>query len=210
MRVVLGILLIVAAVAFLVFSIIPAITEDNQFALDIFEPIYCASGEQLSSERVVGPSSDGGINMTAYYTCMRVNETSYDATGRMVLITGAGFTVPLLLGILLIITGARRQSDQDRIYYGTGGQTTRQPRRRTSVVTVNTGGVPSSEFSFDPSASAPAVAPDDIFNMPLDAPAASSEPGLQEKLRQLEAAYDQHLINHEEYERKRAEILREF
>ena len=45
---------------------------------------------------------------------------------------------------------------------------------------------------------------------PTSAQQESSQIDLQEKLRQLEEAYDHHLINREEYERKRDEILREF
>ena len=189
-RVSIGILLIFAAVGFLLFSLIPAMTDDSQFVLDIFEPIYCGAGEQLSAERVVGRTSDGGVGMTAYYTCMRPNESTYDATGKMFLITGGVFTALLLLGIALLVF-ARRSADS-AVY--AGGAPVR-------YVTVSVQ---------DASGGAPASAPEDLFDLPLNANPPAAAPDLQEKLRQLQEAYDHQLISRDEYDRKRTEILSEF
>lgn len=220
MRVVIGMLLIFAAVGFLLFSIIPAISDNNQFVLDFFEPIYCGAGEQLTAEREVGPVRDAdgseGMGFSAYYTCTRADETTYDATGKAWLVTGGIFTVVLLLGIMFIISGsrARASSQVQTMPYGSPARQT--PRRAAS------GDLPSSEYKFDTTSAAPVSAPDDLFNLPLEKPVeapmtvaatgltASTMFDLQEKLRQLEEAYDHHLINREEYERKRDEILRDF
>lgn len=223
MRVAIGILLIFAAVGFLLFSIIPAISDESQFVLDFFEPIYCGAGEQLTAKREVGPVRDAdgseGIGYSAYYTCTRANETTYDATGKAWLVTGGIFTLVLLLGIIFIISGSRGRaaSQVQTMPYGSGSSPVRQTPRRAA-----NDDIPSSGYKFDTSTTAPVSAPDDLFNLPLEKPVeapmtvaatgltASTMFDLQEKLRQLEEAYDHHLINREEYERKRDEILRDF
>jgi hypothetical protein len=222
MRVAIGLLLIFAAVAFLLFSIIPAITDENQFVLDIFEPIYCGAGEQLSAEREVGPTTDAdgseAMGYTAYYTCTRADETTYDATGKAWLVSGGVFTLALLLGIGFIISGSRARATAYAQSLPTGYSAQVRPTTRRNA----SNDLPSSGYKFDTTTAAPVSAPEDLFNLPLEKPVeapmtvaatgltASTMFDLQEKLRQLEEAYDHHLINREEYERKRDEILREF
>jgi hypothetical protein len=101
-RVLLGLLLIVAAVAFLIFSIVPAMT-DNNFVLGVLQPLYCESGDHLSAEQIVTHDSDG-TGYSADYTCMRRDETTYNVSGKAFVITAVGFVIPLLLGIGLITT----------------------------------------------------------------------------------------------------------
>lgn len=230
MRISIGMFLIFAAIAFLLFSLIPAITDNSQFVLNIFEPIYCGEGEHLTAEREVGlvRDADGSTatGYSAYYTCVRADETTYDVTGKSWLIMGGVFTAVLLLGIGFIISGSRGRSaaatyTQTMPYAsGSRSQIYTTPGR-TVTVTVNND-VPSSDYKFDTTTAAPVSAPEDLFNLPLEKPAeapmtvaatgltASTMFDLQEKLRQLEEAYDHHLINREEYERKRDEILRDF
>ncbi len=244
MRVLIGILLILAAVAFLLFTLIPALTDDNQFALNIFEPVLCASGETLTAVREVGPTSDGGVGFTAYYSCTRANASSYDVTGRAWLIMGGGFVVLLLLGIGFLLSGRRRAVVETTAVYG-GGHFAQAGRQ--NPMSAAPASAPDDIFNIPVDNKATMIsrapagsAPDDLFNLPIDnkatmisrppadmpladgmptmmsakpAPAAQPETpqfDLQEKLRQLEEAYDHHLINREEYERKRDEILREF
>jgi hypothetical protein len=102
-RILIGLLLIGAAVAFLIFSIVPAMT-DSDFVLGVLQPLYCEPGDHLSAEQIVSSTRDGGTGYSADYTCMRRDETTYNVSGKAFVIMGVGFVIPLLLGILLITT----------------------------------------------------------------------------------------------------------
>jgi hypothetical protein len=99
MRALIGLFLLMWAIVFLLFSIAPAVLEDSQAILNVLEGIYCDPGDTISARRIITHDSDG-TGYSAEYTCMRPNETTYDATGKSILITIVGFTVPLFLSIM--------------------------------------------------------------------------------------------------------------
>jgi hypothetical protein len=101
-RIWIGLLLIGAAVAFLLFSIIPAVSE-NTFVMGVLQGMYCDPGDQLSAERIV-TYDDDGTGYSADYTCTRPDESTYNVTGKSILYTIVGFTIPLMLGIGIMTT----------------------------------------------------------------------------------------------------------
>jgi hypothetical protein len=183
MRVGIGLALIGVAVVFLLFSVIPAVI-DSQFVLDILERVYCNAGDQLSAVRTSGPTHDGGTGYSAIYTCTHSNETQYDVTTRSWIITGVGFTVPLLLGIGVLIFSRTDYGHAQEINTNQPIGSGRQAFRVGSV-TIST---PAPQrYAFD-----------------------DLSPSLSERLQDLEDAYAMNLVTREEYERKRADIMRRF
>lgn len=112
MRVLLGLFFTTAAVVFMMFSIIPAVIPDSQAVLDILERFYCDNpGDQLSAEQIITHDSDG-TGYSADYTCMGRDERPYNVTGKAIVLTIIGFTVPLLLGIFFFISAGSRLNRQ--------------------------------------------------------------------------------------------------
>lgn len=225
MRILLGILLIIGAVAFLMFVISPALIESD-FVLNVLEPIYCERGDQLSAEQTVSRASRGGTAYSAIMTCMRRNETTYDVTGKSFVISAVGFTVPLLLGVTLIVLGGRSVTRTRNGYIALGGDQTMtdmnqwistlpggvQDTLRANGVTITTtnwsGGLSDDmqEMLRAHGINLSGTASGTPYEFSFD----DDSPDLATKLKQLQTAYDQHLITRDEFERKRADVLAQF
>ena len=200
MRVLFGIVFIIAAVVFLLLSVAPAVIE-HQALLDLWQPIYCDAGDQLTAERIVEPTFDGGTGFSAIYACVRQNGATYDVTAKSWVITGVGFTVPLLLGILMIVVSGRSQREDEgdvlqQQYRMSQYNAARRQGQMPSVTVMSASmdAAPSAEFPFD---------------VP-DAPQAGGLADLSRKLEELQTALEHNLITRAEYDQKREEILREF
>lgn len=117
MRSKLGIFLICFAVMFLLFIIVfPALIEFKEGSLfySVYETLACGTNnENLEITREVGTSSDGGTSFTAHFHCFdNKTERWVDETGKMFLIGGGGFTLLLIVGIVLTIQASHSWMNQ--------------------------------------------------------------------------------------------------
>lgn len=177
-----GALLMLVSFAALAFWLAPLFMIDSQPVLNILEPILCAPGETLTMEVVVTHDFDGtGYN--GDYDCMRRDETTYDVSGKAFLLGAAGFAVPFTLGLLLFLAGINRDVRAARSANAIpGGESLPAWGAAT----------PSQTYSFDVNTHTPAS---------LD---------LAARLKQLRDAYEAGMITAQEYERTKADLLRDF
>ena len=193
----LGVLLIVISFVALGFWLSPIIISDNQSILNLMKPILCAPGENLTMSVVVTHDFEG-TGYSGDFDCHRPDETSYDVTAKSFIIAAASFTIPFLIGLFMSIAAFNRAVrgviPTRTVEINTGWN---QPSMSTAVSdafhSMNT---PSNNFSFG----APAATP---------APTAGNTE-LTQRLKQLRDAYDAGMISNEEYERTKADLLKDF
>ena len=189
----LGVFLIVVSFVALGFWLSPIIISDNQSILNLMKPILCAPGENLTMSVVVTQDFEG-TGYSGDFDCIRPDETSYDVTGKSFIIAGASFTIPFLIGLFMSIAAFNRAVrgviPTRTVEINTGWNT---PSMSTAV----------SEAFHSMSAPSNSVG----FNAPMP-PAEETE--LTKRLKQLRDAYDAGMISHEEYERTKADLLKDF
>src|SRR5690606_30254094 len=178
----LGVFLIILSFVTLAFGIVPLFVEGKEPFLNIMEPILCAPGENLTMEVVVTHHYDG-TGYSGDFDCHRPNETSYDVTGKAFLLGAASFTVPFLIGLVMSIRAFN---------HAVRGVIPTNPAH------YNTGwGQPSVSTTVS-----------NAFHSMNTPTAGNTE--LTQRLKQLRDAYDAGMISHEEYERTRADLLKDF
>jgi hypothetical protein len=145
LRIVLGIaLILVAIVTMLILVVLPVLPgqSDNPAVLNFMASILCQSGERTEIEVVVTHDSDG-TGYTPYTTCIGRENERTDASGKHLLITLVAFTVPFLVGLLLLIVnfGRAKRDVQDVLQTGQELiQIGREGFSLASVASVNVGG----------------------------------------------------------------------
>jgi hypothetical protein len=185
-RIFLGILLdVVATIAMLFFVVLPAVMpiDDVPGLEPILQTVLCERGETVEVERSSYSRRPGQVSYSANFYCVREAGTRRDVSGRVMLFGLILFIVPMLVGVLLIISGSismkkyRKRNDQ------------------ANVISLLQGFGISVE--------------DHGNNFGGMTPDAGESVSLTERLKALKNAYDQGLITIEEYESKRKEILRD-
>lgn len=200
----LGAFLIVIAVGLLFFNLSPLLFSDNEPILNIMEPVLCAPGENLTMRVIVTHDYDG-TGYSGDYDCVRPNETSYDVSAKAFIMAGAMFVVPFLIGLFMVITAFNR-SMRGMIPAGVMEINTGRPRSRGMAAEVINAAPPSQRYSFE----MPAVPDAAASSQPAEPPAETAAPALTARLQQLRDAYDTGMITYSEYERTRAELLKDF
>jgi hypothetical protein len=185
-------LIIFAVVALLVLVVVPLLPgmSDNPVVLNIAASILCQPNETAEIEVVVTTDSDG-TGYTPHVTCIGREGERTEQTGKLFLIVGVIFTVPLLLGILVLnLRGMRREV---REVVGVG-------QDMMSVLRQASKGNPAagSPSSIDAGLSS------DFWQ---GAREQSNTGNLVAKLKELEAARDSGLITQAEYDQLRKEVL---
>jgi hypothetical protein len=189
----LGLFLILVSFTALAFMLSTLFLEDKEPVLNILEPILCAPGENLTMSVVVTHDFDG-TGYSGDYDCVRPDETSYDVTDKSFILAGAAFTIPFLIGLVMVIVAFNR-AVRGVIPTGTVeiNPAWNTPSMSTSVSQAfHSQSVPSNTYSFDAPASTP------------------GNTELTSRLKQLRDAYDAGMISHDEYERTRADLLKDF
>jgi hypothetical protein len=177
---VLGILLDLFSVLFIGSALsLPAMADNNENAQNILNNLLCREEESYSQERYTRTDSQGTSTNTNMY-CDAANGERRNVTGTMILMVAAGFTIPFLLGLGLII-----------------GSSIALARRKVRNIMA------------DPqimvrSTSYP-ITPDVSQFQPT--PQTTAEPTLTEKLQQVEDALARGLITPDEYNAARKRIL---
>jgi hypothetical protein len=188
----LGGLLILVAIAALGFMLAPLFLQDKTPVLNVMQPIFCEPGDKLTVEVITSHYRPGETSVTGDYNCIRPNGTTYNVTDKSFIVGAAAFVVPFLIGLFLMI-GAWNRSVRGVIPAGT--------------VEINTGG------SFSPfTPTTPYMnpqSPSSGYSTGTGAnPQGNTE--LTNRLKQLRDAYDAGMISNEEYERTRADLLKDF
>lgn len=228
-RILLGIILIVAAIGLLlILVVLPVLpgSNDNPGVLNFFASILCEAGERAEIEVVVTTDNDG-TGYTPYTTCIGREGERTDASGKHLLIAVAAFTVPFLIGLFMIIFNARQARREVIDTWQTG-----QEMIRVIQDGVKTGSASASSFSTSGFFGTPqiefkdgvlkvdgveipmqGITPDQLKVFQTTSPVMmggtmqTSAGNLAAKLKEIQEARDAGLITSEEYERLRQEIL---
>lgn len=201
--IILSVLLMVGAVGYFIWVLQGP--SNNQVG-SFFNNLVCEDNEEMvqrTGAYVGDYGSSTGLTIngreTAFY-CEGLEGELRNVTGKTAMIIGGGFAGPLILGILLLIIGLRQvTSNATRNVYNMGGVTP----LGTPGVTVY--GMSNQSYSRDN------IPPEVLskVNRALDDAGLSQISGgsLSERLRQLEDAHNQGLINQSEYITMRQSIL---
>ncbi|MCD4685265.1 MAG: hypothetical protein K8S97_04955 [Anaerolineae bacterium] len=210
----LGVALIGLAVVLMVGLIalpIMAEPDNDDQATRWLETLLCKSGETYTQEEYTIRDSTGTSTNINMYCADAIGDTR-SVTGRMILITGASFVVPFLLGMTLIMFSAswltrnKVQTFLDGAQFVTtpDGKVKRSPAekfKRTGRTQWDMGGT---QVSVDPRSGQM-----QIDGQVIQAAGASNDETLSERLQELEDALKKRLITREEYYRLRQRILDE-
>jgi hypothetical protein len=194
----LGAFLIVLSLVALGFWLSPIVISDNQSILNIMQPFLCAPGEDITMVVVVTHDFEG-TGYSGDFDCHPADAASYDVTAKAFILGAASFTIPFLIGLFMCIAAFNRAVrgviSTRTVEINSGWN---QPSMSTAVSNAfHSMNQPPNSMGFG--ASAPAA----------PAPAAGNAE-LTQRLKQLRDAYDAGMISHEEYERTRAELLKDF
>ncbi|MEZ4669221.1 MAG: SHOCT domain-containing protein [Anaerolineae bacterium] len=223
MRIVLGVVLIIAAVVFLIIAVVVPVvpnTADNKAIDDFMARILCNPGESLVREQYVTRDSDGtGYSATIY--CINNERQRREATDKWILGSMAIFGISLCAGIAFIIWGSMRaaRSVQTTVY-ATSGSKVGQPGVTVQQFSsfgdssspidgleINEGGIKfgGMEIRMDSLTSERVQTLRQQMQSAMQSGTGSGD--LSSKLRQLQEARDAGLITGDEYERLRKEVL---
>ena len=106
----LGVLLIIlAVVGMMVIIVLPVLPPlaDNATIDQLLQPLICQPGETIQRE-LYSRSTGDGTNYSMDVYCLDRQEHRRDETGRWVLIGAVAFTIPLLIGLFMVIGASRR------------------------------------------------------------------------------------------------------
>jgi hypothetical protein len=227
-RVVLGILLmLIAFAALFLIVLLPTMSPENPFVLNMLEAVVCDPGQKAEVEVQVTHDSDG-TGYTPILTCIGREGERIDASGKHFGIGVVTFIVPFLLGLFLTIAGAGRRS---RIT----PQTVWMPGSNPQQVGFTSGAVSSSSMSSGTvfNSSPKIEVKDGVLNVdgieirmdglkpehlkvfeglsPVVMTGSMSASGgavtLAAKLKEIQEARDSGLITNAEYDKLRQEIL---
>lgn len=104
-----GLLIAVAAfIALMVFLILPSVTpaENVPGLVPLLQTLLCEKGETLGVERQIGSDEQGEASYSANFSCVSEANNKRDVTSRVTMIGIAFFVIPLVVGIVLMISGA--------------------------------------------------------------------------------------------------------
>ncbi len=197
----------------------------NPSVANMLESLLCEPEETISEYSSLTFRGTGTSRTTIYY-CEAPNGTQRDVTGPFILILFGGFGVPFVIGLIMTIITAnisvrRRTRAFTELFTRTG--------RRGGA--VNIPGQASSNYTRTEVYNQANIPPetrqvleqvfgnfDQVFDKLENAPAGTvittssglGQPSLADRLRQLDEARDQGLINADEYAKARAAILDNF
>lgn len=213
MKILLGILFIIAAVGLLiVMVVIPVLpnTAENATIDDLLARIVCNPGETLIREQYSRASNRGGTSYSANLYCINNENQRRDETVRWVVISAAAFVIPLLLGIFILNL---RAFQMRRVVFNTAPGVTVTHFSTSSSgsspiegLEINEGGIKfgGMEVRVD------SLTPERVQALRQQMQSVVQNNGgdnLAGKLRQLQETRDAGLISGEEYERLRKEVL---
>lgn len=227
-RVILGILLTVAAF-FLLFSFI----DGSPTVQNLITVLVCKPGEQFVEERgdTVGDAFGRNRGQELAYYCANQVGGQRDVTEGVIFVAIGSLVIPLLLGVVFIISGivgmvrgARRRAVSSVVgnpasfggfdaqrktpFVSTYEFDFRQPGQSATVVTMNGKQISPSELPNDTAQLVNEVL-SNLGGIMDNAQTWTPTTGgsLTEKLQQLQDAKDKGLISQDEYDRLRQEIL---
>lgn len=73
-------------------------------------PLLCQPEETILRDQYSGPSREGGTSYSMDVYCIDKDGDRRDETGRWALLGGGAFTIPFLIGLVLLIGGANRNT----------------------------------------------------------------------------------------------------
>jgi hypothetical protein len=228
LRIIFGIIFMVGA--FVVLFMFIQGPEDNALVGQVMTSLHCREGEHFVQEVGAyvdnfGTSADG---RTVNFYCEDERERQREVTGEAVLTLIAGFAVPFILGLLIMLWGIfalawkAMRGVTNAAMNGFGGSVvqTGQPSMFGQPVTTSTTYMTVDGKQVDPSQVPPEKMQQiqDVFKaLGMNAPqmgsnmVSSSTPmtgaDFVAQLKQLEDARNQNLITQDEYDRMRKEIL---
>ena len=108
----LGCLLMVVSMVLLfgiiVIPVLPFL--DKNTAIDNYlTPILCQPGEKIERDLYSEPNREGGTSFSMNVYCLDREEQRRDESGRWMLIGGAAFTLPFVIGLFAFIAGVNRR-----------------------------------------------------------------------------------------------------
>jgi hypothetical protein len=178
-----GVFLIGFAVVLLLSLLLyPVIANDDNTTVvaQIHQAVFCRDGETIAYETYSRSYGAGRTESSTQYFCEDVEGFQRDVTGIVMTVGIVGFTLALLMGILLSIMSVA------------AGQ------RKAVAVLMEQRKASFQRYGGSSLGDGTTVGFDD------------DDKGLDERLAELQRAYEQRLITREEYDKLRAEILHNF
>jgi hypothetical protein len=198
------------------FFVIALSGPENPYMKQIFTPIVCEENEELVQwlgRYIPRSGSSGGGREMAFY-CEDSEGEERDVTGSVVGIMAAGFAIPLILTIVLVIVGStmaatsRMKRLSQNVFGNTVWNTMGNTQSSMTVVDLRDGSYQSGEIPPEKLAQAKQIMDSlgfgNAFPTTMGAAGGAS---LAERLKQLDEARNQGLITQDEYERSRQSIL---
>jgi hypothetical protein len=235
-----SIFLFVVAFLALGIALAPMVSPNDTTLLNLLEPLLCDSGDNILQEVASTPrrvdSTSNAFVIDMSLMCKRADGSSYSVTDKLFGVGMIAFITFLLFGVLFLIIGIIRAMSgggggkpqpagtgwTPPYYAPTPTPTPSGGAYPQVTVTPQTFGSYSTTAGYNaPTASVGTSTPSDRFNfdaaqtmqnIPKPSTGASSGQGgdLTARLKQLREAYDSGLISSEEYERTRADLLKDF
>ena len=202
-RVILGVLLLLVALSIMgMFVILPAVSptlDDVPFVKSVLQGVLCKPSETLGSD-YSSYNTPTSSTRSASFHCTDRERQERDVTGQALLYGIVGYLATFVPALLLMITGA---------------QSVKRAQMQNAMAQMNAmmsgqgGSFDAAGFHMDvdPAGNVLVRMPDGKIYTGKQG--VSTPADLPERLRQLQTAYDSGLITREEYDTKRAEILRE-
>lgn len=184
-------LLITLSFAIMGFFMLPLIFEGNETVYAMLTAVLCGPGETFMTDFSTISDLRGTVRGGQVY-CVAENGQSTEVTLKTFLYAGGGFLVTFLVGLVI---GMRALSKA--AVNSVGGLS-------RSGVTVRVGGRQADADSADVSALLRQFGIDNSGGKHVENRSGKS---LNERLQDLQAAYDNRLITREEYDRLRQEVL---
>lgn len=189
MRLLIGILLMIAGFGVMFFFMLPLVFEGNETVYGWQAAVLCGAGEEFITDFTTGPGRRGGVQRGGLTYCVSPDGTLTEVTGTSALYALVGFLALFLTGLGVTMSAISRSVR--RVVSSAAGDAGisingDQLKKWMDSAGVSTG------------SNAAKLRIGDIMG---------SSKSLTEQLRDLQDAYDQRLISREEYEHLRQQII---
>lgn len=203
-----GSLLMLLGFAIMGFFIMPT-GEDAGTIHELRKSFLCQPDDQLVYRYQMRMSSSG-MSQGNFLYCISPSGEETDVTMQSMIYVFGGFMVPFNIGLVITIVAAQKMKTQattDLMSQALGGTLNDAIARGSVQVTKQNYTVSPDNFDLDAFLKQLNINDPDIVQTTSSSRSSSGSKTLTEKLKDLQTAYDKHLISKEEYDRLRQRIL---